>query len=152
MLACMAKHTSAAAIAENETLTPLEFHALARAAKKAPDVREFLEVGDGQEVDFKIRVRGTINVAAGQTVMVPVKPTADEILPIVLASLGPANRQRVFDALVDIYPRREAVNLPLEAEHLAKTALGLLTRQREQPRNGNVTGTIVIEPLSQRGR
>jgi hypothetical protein len=126
-------------------LSPLDWTALAIAGKQAKRRRSLLEPGMAQPIDLIVHLSGHVDVAGDQTGSVKTAPEAEEVLTIVFAHLGPGTRQKVFDALVADFPKRESIAFPEEATHLAETAVAALTVSREQPRAGNVTGQVSVE-------
>lgn len=140
--------------ASAETLEPVELHALAIAAKRASKVRDALDEGERQRVDFRVRVHGHVDVAGASTANVrdSVKPAT--VLALVLDALGPKTTDKAVEGAVAACAAFVAGGEEPEASHEARLAADALlercSRLSVQSRRGAVAGEVTVERL--RGR
>lgn len=129
-------------------LRPLELHALAKAGKAAEKVRDALSPGLSQKVDFTVRVRGTIDVANGQTAKVTEKPDLGEVLAVVLGTLTPKARTEAVEEVTKRlkHPRPE-IELSHEWLGFVQAIERQLSVEKTQQKRGNVTATLETEVL-----
>ena len=115
-----AKTKSAAAVAAPPELSPLEKHALLIVGKKAEKVRDKLHAGEGQMVDFAVRIRGAVNVGCGESGIGEKKPNAVLLLAHVLARAGTrAQKQQVVDDSQKVEYTANNEKLPLAGVELS---------------------------------
>ncbi len=131
-------------------LSPLDLHAVMIAAKPAKKVRDRLTPGMAQPVDVTLRLTGYVNVGEDSTAPVVKKPDLERVLKVAYAGFGKPNRARLMEAIVGGYAQVDESELPADAVEMAKTTVALLTTSSDEPRNGNVTGSIVVN-LVRRG-
>lgn len=140
-----------AAQSEPTRLTPLELHALKILSKAADKVRDELRQGTGQVVDFTVRITGAINVPPDNEFDRAVKPTAEDMLAIVLAAVGGRTQSTILRTLTDAYgnlatdEERSRPVVPAEALRTAQTALLACTIQRTTTQRGGVVGSLKLE-------
>ena len=135
-----------AAAIDAKECEPLELHALNQVAKQATKVRDRLEPGQAQMVDFTVRITGAMNVGDSQSGKSAERLEAAKIVALVFAALGPRKMTDVIEhahractAFVNggAEPEVDADCLA-RAEDLLKT----ISREVVAPKRGNVTGAI----------
>lgn len=137
-------------------LTPLESHALAKAttAKKLSDVRDRLSVADAQAVDFTVRVRGVVSVAADTASTARETPPADKMLAAVLDFVSPRARKVLLNEVQKKFQEFAAGGeLPAVSDAAVDLADDLLTaasREVNKPKRGNVSAALEVT-LKKRG-
>ncbi len=131
-----------------KAIEPLELHALARASKDAAKVRDALQPGLSQPVDFTVRIWGTIDVSNEQTYSITKKPDLKEVLAVVLGTLKPKDRTAAVEqVLARLKHPRPEIELSPEWLGFVESIESELSQQQEQVRRGSVTGTLEVEVL-----
>ncbi|MGE0605531.1 MAG: hypothetical protein AB7O62_00290 [Pirellulales bacterium] len=142
-----------AAAKEISELNALELHALAHLGKGAAKVRDALEVGDAQPVDFCLRVSGAVNVGEGQTQGRTCTPKPLTMLALVLAALKPEELQRVTKQVgkqcAGFVESGEEPLVTAPAHDLACALLECSTHPTTCQVRGNVTAAVRMERLAQ---
>ena len=128
-------------------LEPIELFAIRQIGKKADDLRDRLEVGADQAVDFTLRVKGVMYVAPNcPGVQSTEAPKADYLLALVLDAIGPSKVQEITPLIVThlakYRKKGELPELPDTATHLAEDLQRACERPCVKSRKGNVTGAI----------
>lgn len=133
----------------NDSLSPLELTALAKAPKGLAALRPRLEVGDAQAVDVTVRVRGVVSVASNSSATVVKTPPADLVLAAVISTLKPKARAAVAETLGLLFADyRKGGDLPQVANDAVDAADDLLrssSREETQNKTGAVNATLAIE-------
>ena len=134
--------------ASDTGLEPLELHALAKAARKLDQVRDRLKVGEAQPVDFTVRIRGVVSVAADTASTTREVAPADKLLAAVIEFIQP--RARVV-LLREVKKRFESFagggELPPASDaaiDLADDLLLAASREQQRPKRGNVTAAVEV--------
>lgn len=135
-------------------LSPLELHALAHVAKGATKVRDMLDVGEAQEVDFMVHIHGAMNVGAGQTQNVNELPKPGTMLALVLAELKPVELGRVCKRMAQIFESFVASGEEPEvsegAKGLAASLIEAHTHRTTRDVRGSVTAAVRHDRLPTR--
>jgi hypothetical protein len=142
--------------AETE-LTPIETFAVRKAVKDAQldKLRPRLKLGDGQQVDFTVRIRGAVNVAgnATETKTESVKP--DQVLACVLSHVSARARKTLLEQVKgDFAVYRANGGAPKLADDLVDLADDLLksaTREVNAPKKGAVSGALELKLVKRHG-
>lgn len=140
-----------AAQSEPTRLTPLELQALKILGKAADKCRDELREGTGQEVDFTVRVTGAITVPPDNVFDGAVKPTAEDMLAIVLANVGTRTFNTIYRVLIDAYGNLaldEERHRPVVSPQMLEVAAGVIqncTIQRTKRQRGGVVGSLKLE-------
>jgi hypothetical protein len=128
-------------------LSPLQWQALRVAAKPADNARDALDEGLGLEVDFKIRIRGTMQVLPGTVSVVKTAPKMTDLVALLLLELGERTRKRVLGDLRARAKDRSGTAFPSEIIADVENLLAAFTVEKEQQRRGAVTGTLDLVRL-----
>ena len=143
------KHVEPAVAAANTELSPLELFAVSKAPRNLDKLRPRLEVGDGQEVDFTVRISGHVNVAGEATSTSTERVGADQVLASVLSHLSQRARKTLIDAVRgDFADYRTGGDPPELPEYCIDLADDLLTagaRESNKPKKGAVSAALAIE-------
>lgn len=141
-------------VASSDELTPLESHALAKAAKRLPELRDRLTVGDAQPVDFTVRIRGVVSVAADTASTTRETAPADKVLAAVLSRMTPRARKvmafEVQALFADFAAGGELPTLEDRAIDLADDVLASASREVNKSKRGNVSAALEVT-LKKRG-
>lgn len=134
-----------------DNLSPLELHALKILGRPADKARDRLAEGNGQAVDFVVRIRGAVNVGLTTESDTVEKPELATLLAVVLESLSPRVKSKLLPAV------RERLNAfvaggdpPQPAKAAADELQDLVaacSRPAKQTKRGNVTGSLNAERL-----
>lgn len=145
--------TVAAASAE---LSPLELHALAKAPRGLDKLRDRLDVADGQLVDFTVRVRGAVNVAADASSTLDQEPPAEVVLAVACGVLSRRARAEVREHVAQAFAEwREGAELPtLPAADVdyADDLMRACARRVTKSKRGNVSASLAVELVKRGGR
>lgn len=136
-------------------LTALEAHAVKCLAKHAEKLRDSLSVGDGQEVDVTIRIRGPVNVGQDNKGDAEAYPKGQTLLALLLSELPDDVRTKAQRAVVKrceafVRSGEEPAVAPSEAARVIELQAALAHHYTKETR-GSVTGTPTVE-LVARGR
>ncbi|MEM8910829.1 MAG: hypothetical protein AAGC97_03600 [Planctomycetota bacterium] len=123
-------------------LTPVQWHALAIAAKDAGKHRDELEPSDSGPVDFIVHVTGEVVVAEDSQRAAIKRPKDSELLAAVLGTYGPIKRERIVDEIIAEY--REGVEVDPAAADAAKRLAAGLSERSMVDRRGAVTGKVDV--------
>jgi hypothetical protein len=136
------------AVASESDLSPLEMHALAKSARKLTELRDRLEVGDAQPVDFTVRIRGVVSVAGDSSSTARETAAADKVLAAVLAQIKPRARAVLAHAVKDCFAGYGAGGeLPAIDEaaiDLADDLLRAASREINKAKRGNVSAAVEV--------
>jgi len=131
-------------------LSPLEWWSVAVIGKQAAAVREKVEPGRGQAVDFLLRVKGSLDVSESGTSTRTTKPDGEAVLAFLLA-MAPTQEQReaIRGAMIGA---RAAGGLPAVEEGFAEAAKQLIAPlgktspfKKNGPTRGNFQIGLVAE-------
>lgn len=140
-----AEPQTAAAAAE---LTPLELFALSKAARKLDPVRDRLAVADAQAVDFTVRIRGVVSVAADSAATSREAPTAAQLLAAVLSRIKPRARQvlalEARKLFAEFVAGGELPPFDDDAVDAADDLLAAASREVQKPKRGNVSAALEV--------
>jgi hypothetical protein len=132
-------------------LSALEYHALKiEAGKRAEKLRDQLEVGQGQTIDFTCRITGAIGVGDNTEFDTEIKPVLVDVLAVLLAEAGETRRQTIAATLEKAYAGLIDGAAPAVAEEAITAAKAILTRlahKQKTQRRGAVTGSLKIERI-----
>jgi len=135
--------------ADDDGLLPLELVAIAHLGKKAETVRDVLDIGDGQPVNFKLHLFGGVNVGSPTSYKTPAKPDLVDV--IALALMGSTRAvSELTDRLAKAYRRLGPEDSPTIDENLRKQAKEIivsLSREREVHQRGRVSAALQYELL-----
>jgi len=134
-----------AIVVEGQELSALEWQALKVAGKEADQLRAGVEVGPQQEVDFTVRVRGSIDVSEPTESTSTSKPRPEDLLARVFDRLarGPLDDCAALHGFL----RRLRGELGEPAEQSAEYARAIVesfTRRDRKPANGPVKGALTL--------
>lgn len=136
-------------------LSSLEWHALKRAGGKADKLRDRLEIAAAAPVDFVVHIKGSMSVAGEACSVAGKSPAAKVLLAIALAAVGPANREKISEAVRtacrEWMTGGEEPRPTAEDNQRADDLLALVTREEEVRRNGNVTGILECKVIERAG-
>ncbi|HJT31057.1 MAG TPA: hypothetical protein VJ783_03245 [Pirellulales bacterium] len=135
-------------------LTPLELFALGKATgeRQLKELRPRLQVGDGQAVDFTVRIRGELNVAGESSQTTSEKPPVDQVLAAVLSCLTGRARAIAREHVQKLFRAWTAAgeDLPEIDDQFVDAADDLLTslgRSVTKSKKGNVTASLAVERI-----
>lgn len=134
-------------------LSPLESFALAKAVgdRQLRELRDRLDVADGQTVDFTVRVRGALNVAGDGAATASEKPPVDQVLAAVISSIQPRawpvvrlTVRRLFSAWT------AGGDLPAIEDRAVDEAddlLATISRSVTRSKRGAVSASLAVEKI-----
>lgn len=130
-------------------LTPLEWHALAIAAKAAANYRDQLQPAEeASPVDVTVRLTGDVHVGGPQNATCTEGVKLGTLLAICLGSLPPRYRQAAIEAAAErsstFVAGGDEPELTKEEKLLAAQVAERCTRKQVVARRGSVTGHIGV--------
>lgn len=137
-------------------LTALEAHAIKCLAKHAEPLRDSLCVGDGQQVDFTVRVCGTVNVAEDTKADVEKFPKLAVLVGLLLAAMPDDVRTKAQRAVAkrcaEFVATGEEPELSRSEHSAAIELLASIAHHKTQERRGAVTSSPTVELVSRARR
>ena len=88
-------------VAEPETLTPIQWAALAVLARKAADFRNEVQPCSREQVDILLRIRGSVSIGADSETTQWSKPSAEDVLAFVIRYLGSQAGEALIAAMLE---------------------------------------------------
>jgi hypothetical protein len=119
---------------------------------KLKEARKLLKDGREYSIDFGLRLQGKLNVAARQGCQFSTKPTAVQLVAMLLAEFGPKKRVAIVEGILGnrtvalVKDREPALQL------LAERLITGLTLTVPGSKNGNVTADIAVQTIEWSGR
>lgn len=130
----------------------LQIAAVAHVGKRLEKVRDNLAVGEGQAVDFVVRIKGSMSVAGRQPKSDKLKPDAGALLVHLLEAAGERTRKKLLDQAERAYlasERAELEELETEEAPRVKALLSRLTAVESGTKRGNVGGSLDVQLVEQ---
>lgn len=114
---------------------------------KIKEARKLLKDGREYSIDFGLRLKGKLNVAARQGCQYSTKPTSVQLVAMLLAEFGPKKRVSIVDGILGNRTVSLVKDRDPELLLLSERLINGLTLTVPGSKNGNVTADIAVETI-----
>jgi hypothetical protein len=115
---------------------------------KLKEARKLLKDGREYVIDFGVKLQGKLSVAKRQGCKYTTKPSAEQLVAMLLAELGPRKRVQLVESLIEHRTESLVKDRDPELLLLAERLINGLTLSVPGSKNGNVTGDFNVDLIA----